>query len=156
MEEGLIRHIRDRLDYFNGSISIKNAWCPTLQRKKDVSIMKSLSRLPGVTKGELKKANLCRKWMRVITLAELASIDGKYIPANRFNGHWRAKSNLRWPRQPPPTKGMWDVFRRLVKRAFCSQYKQTLLQSNIQLDTALGDWYMTARHIQYDEYRTRI
>eukprot|EP00956_Cyclotella_meneghiniana_P023204 scaffold44714_cov61-Cyclotella_meneghiniana.AAC.4 len=118
--------------------------------------MKSLSRLPGVTKGKLKKANLCRKWIRVITVAELASIDGKYIPANRFNGHWRAKSNLHWPRQPPPTKGMWDVFRRLVKRAFCSQYKQTLLQSNIQLDTALGNWYITTRHIQYDKYRTRI
>jgi hypothetical protein len=84
IKEGLIRHIRDRLAYLDGSIAIEDAWCPKLQRDGDVSIMQALSRLPRVTKGELKKANLCRKWMRVITIAELASIDGKYIPANRF------------------------------------------------------------------------
>jgi hypothetical protein len=94
IEEGLIRHIRERLAYLKGSIAIEDVWCPSLQRKGDTSIMQSLSRLPSVTKGELKKANLCRKWMRVITLAELASLDGRYIPANRFNGQWRATSNL--------------------------------------------------------------
>jgi hypothetical protein len=93
--------------------------------------MQSLSRLPGVTKGELKKANLCRKRMKVITIAELASIDGKCIPAICFNGQWRARSNLRWPHQPAPMKGMWDIFRRLVKQAFCSQYKQTPLRLNV-------------------------
>jgi hypothetical protein len=94
IEEGLIRHIRERLAYLDGSITIEDIWCPKLQQEGDTSIMQSLSRLPGVTKGKLKKANLYRKWMRVITLAELASTDGKYIPANHFNGQLRAKSNL--------------------------------------------------------------
>jgi hypothetical protein len=31
IEEGLIRHIRDRLAYLDGSIAIKDAWCPKLQ-----------------------------------------------------------------------------------------------------------------------------
>jgi hypothetical protein len=78
IEEVLIRHIRERLNYLEGSIAMEDVWCPTLQREGDVSIMQSLSRLPGVTKGELKKANHCRKWMKVITIAELVSIDGKY------------------------------------------------------------------------------
>jgi hypothetical protein len=90
IEEGLISHIRERLDYLGGSISVEDIWCPNLQRHGDISIMKALSRLPGVKKAQLKKANLCRKWMRVITLAELASIDGKYIPSNR-----------RWGDNPP-------------------------------------------------------
>jgi hypothetical protein len=147
IEEGLNRHIR---------IAIENVWCPTLKHEEDASIMQFLSRLPGVTKGELKRANLCRKWMKVITISELASIDCKYIPANCFNGQWRAKSNLRWPRQPAPTKGMWDIFRRLVKQALCLQYKHTPLKSNVHLYRVLGGWYQTTRHVQYDEYRTRI
>jgi hypothetical protein len=79
IEEGLIRHIRDRLAYLDGSIAIEDEWCPKLQREGDISIMQALSRLPGVTKGELKKANLCRKWMKVITIAELASHTCKQI-----------------------------------------------------------------------------
>jgi hypothetical protein len=31
IEEGLIRHIRDRLADLDGSIAIKDAWCPKLQ-----------------------------------------------------------------------------------------------------------------------------
>jgi hypothetical protein len=156
IEEGLIQHLRERLDYLNGSIAIEDIWCPSLQREGDISIMKALSRLPGVTKNQLKKANMCRKWLRVITIGELASVDGKYIPSNRFNGRGRAQSNLNWPRQPIPTKEMWIIFRQLIKRAFCSKYKWTPLKSDVRLDSPLGAWYQTHRHIQYEAYRTRV
>ncbi len=49
-----------------------------------------------------------------------------------------------------------SVFRRLVKRAFCFRHKQTLLRANVQLDSALGAWYQSPRHVQYNEYRTRV
>ncbi|KAL3802447.1 hypothetical protein ACHAWO_004749 [Cyclotella atomus] len=154
LEVGLIRHLRERLNYLNGKLAVENLWCPHLQRERDISIMQALSRLPGVTPGELKKVNLCRKWLRVITLAEIASIDGTKIPANRMNGKWRAKSNLKWPRQPTPTASMWTVFRRLMKRAFCTKNKQTPIRCDVQLDRKLGNWINATRHIDYNEYRT--
>lgn len=51
IEEGLIRHIRDRLAYLEGSIAIEDIWCPKLQREGDISIMQALGRLPKVQKG---------------------------------------------------------------------------------------------------------
>jgi hypothetical protein len=154
MEVGLIRHLRERLNYLDGKLAVEGIWCPQLQREGDISIMQALSRLPGVTTGELKKANLCRKWLKVITLAEIASIDGTKLPANQLNGKWRAKSTLRWPRQPAPTAAMWTVFRRLMKRAFCTKNRQTLIRCDVLLDRKLGKWINSTRHIEYDEYRT--
>jgi hypothetical protein len=155
IEEGHIRHLHERLVDLRGSIAIKNQWSPQLQRMYDQSIMETLCLLPGVTKRQLQKANHCRKWLRVITIAEVASIDGKTIPANRFTGRWRAKSNLNWQRQPMPTEGMWKTFRQLIKRAFCSKsgYFPTTLP--VPLDKPLGKWLNTTRHIEYNEYRTR-
>ena len=125
LEPGHIMHLRDRLRELNGSIVIEDIWYPTLQREGDVSIMEQLSRLPGVTKRELEHANQCRKYTRVITIAEMASLCGRYIPPDRFNGRWRAKSSLKWTRQPPPTGPMWDKFRQLIKRAFCFKKRNT-------------------------------
>jgi hypothetical protein len=48
LEEGLIQHIRDRLEHLGGNISVEDVWYPKLQRVGDISIMKALSRLPGV------------------------------------------------------------------------------------------------------------
>ncbi|KAL7506237.1 hypothetical protein ACHAXN_003505 [Cyclotella atomus] len=63
LEVSLIRHLRERLNYLDGKLAVKNLRYPQLQRERDTSIMQALSRLPGVTPGELKKANLCRKWL---------------------------------------------------------------------------------------------
>jgi hypothetical protein len=81
LEVGLIRQLRERLDYLDGKLAVENLWCPQLQRERDISIMQALSRLPGVTPGKFKKANLYWKWLRIITLAEIASIDGTKTPA---------------------------------------------------------------------------
>ena len=148
-------HLRDRLRELNGSIVIEE-WYPTLQRERDVSIMEKLSRLPGATKRELEHANQCRKYIRVITIAEMASLCGRYIPPDRFNGRWRAKSSLKWTRQPPPTGPMWDKYRQLIKRAFCFKKRNTKIGQQVPLDQPLGQWYRNARrHITYTAYRTR-
>jgi hypothetical protein len=123
LEEGFIAHLRERLRELNGGIHVEGAWIPHLQRINDVSIMERLLELDKVTKRELEHANQCRKFLRVITIAEMATLCGRYIPLDRFTGRWRAKSTLKWPRQPRPTPEMWTTFRRLIKRAFCSQHK---------------------------------
>jgi ribonuclease HI len=50
---------------------------------------------------------------------------------------------------------MKDVFRRLVKRAFCEKDKRAQLNHSVKLDTPLGAWYQTDRHISYDTYTSR-
>jgi hypothetical protein len=68
--------------------------------------MEGLLELGKITKKELAHANQCRKFLRVITIAELATLCGRYIPPDRFTGRWRAKSTLKWPRQPRPSPEM--------------------------------------------------
>ena len=117
--------------------------------------MEKISKLRGVKPREVQHANQCRKYMRVITIAELSSLCGRHIEPTRFDGRWRAKSWLRWPRQPPPTGSMWDTFRRLVKRAFCSRNMNRPKTHNIPLDKPLGSWYNVDRHVDYIVYRTQ-
>lgn len=155
IEPGLIMHLHDRLQSLDGSIVIEGAWCPSTQRGHDQSIMEALSKLEGVKTRDLQHANQCRKYIRVITLAEMTSLCGKYVEPNRFNARWRAKSKLRWARQPPPTGPMWDTFRRLFKRAFCTKNKTRRLDQRLPLDRPLGAWYNVERHIEYDVYRSK-
>eukprot|EP00956_Cyclotella_meneghiniana_P013829 scaffold20268_cov64-Cyclotella_meneghiniana.AAC.10 len=118
--------------------------------------MGKLAQLPGISKRELEHANQCRKYIRVIMIAEMTSLCRRYIPPNRFNGRWRARSSLKWARQPPPTGPMWDKFRQLVKRAFCFKKRNTRIDHQVPLDIPLGKWYNNARrHISYEAYRTR-
>ena len=92
LEVGLMQHLRDRLGVMNGKILIEENWHPDLQREGDQSIMEAVNNLPNIKKGTLLKVNQVRKYLRVITIAEMADFSGKHIPANRFNGRWRAKS----------------------------------------------------------------
>jgi hypothetical protein len=48
-----------------------------------------------------------------------------------------------------------DIFRRLIKRAFCSQDLRAQLKHNVMLDKPLGSWYQTERHVLYDAYMAR-
>jgi hypothetical protein len=154
LEPGIISHLRSRLGELGGSIVISDIWTPALQREGDVSIMDVLLRVHGITKAELEKVNMVRKWLRVITLADLASLDGKYIPSNRFTGGWRAKSNLQWPNQPPPTTEMRTVFRQVIKRVFCSSNKFLPLRLDVPLDKPLGRWFKAERNTLAQYYRT--
>lgn len=113
LEEGLISHPRTLLNVMKGKILIEDQWCPMLQREGDESIMEVVLNLEKIQPGEIKKVNQVRKYLRVITIAELADLDGNHLPTNRFNGRWRANSTLNWANQPPPTAEMWTLFRRV-------------------------------------------
>ena len=154
IEVGLIQHLRDRLGVMNGKILIEENWHPKLQRDGDQSIMEVVSKLPNIKKGTLLKVNQVQKYLRVITIAEMADFSGKHIPANRFNGRLRAKSTLNWPRQPPPTPEMWNLFRQIFKRAFCLKHMFARITNAVNLDRPLGNWLNTERHINYEWYRT--
>ena len=153
MEDGWLIHLRQRLKHLNGSIWVEGAWKPKLQRVGDVSIMDALSNLADVTTGELTAANNCRMYLRVITLSDIVTLDGRMIDKELIAGSTRAESQLRWPMQPKPTLRMLDTFRRLLKRAFSTD-RRLSTRYNIPLTIPLGEWLPVERHIKYTTYRT--
>jgi hypothetical protein len=153
MEDGWLLHLRQRLAHLNGSIWVEEAWTPKLQRVGDSSIMEALTNLPDVTTGELIAANNWRMYLRVITLSDIVTLDGRMIDKGLIDGSTRTDSQLRWPMQPKPTARMLDTFRRLLKRAF-STNRHLPSRQNISLATPLGEWLPVERHIKYMMYRT--
>ena len=73
---------------------------------------------PKIKKAELKAANTCQLFLQVITIAELADLDGETIDNKRLEEKWRAKSSLIWPRQCAPTSRQWDIFRSYLMKTF--------------------------------------
>lgn len=103
LNKGWFLHQRSRLAHMNAEMWIEHQWTPQLQRVRDESLMSTFISIPGITKSKLAKANWCRIYMRIFTIAELSDERGDFIPGGRTNGNWRAKSTLVWPNitQPP-------------------------------------------------------
>ena len=60
---------------------IENAWAPQLQRIRDQPIMTAFLKVKhkGATAKKLEWANLCRLYLQVVTVAELADENGLRI-----------------------------------------------------------------------------
>ncbi len=151
---GWFMHQRRRLKELNASMWIEHQWTPKLQRINDHSLMKTFSTLDGITDGKLAKANWCRIYLRVITLANIASERGDVIPGDRMNGKWRAKSNLEWPDIPCPPSSYWSIFRWCMRKAFANTTRPGRLVKPVRLDRSLQSWLPVERHIEYQFYRT--
>ena len=118
-------------------------------------MIERFSTIENITTGELTKVNEVRIYLRVITIADLAHSNGKYIPDDMLDGEWQYGSDLKWLEQPLPPKRHWALFRRCLKRTFCSKVPQYQKASySLELDKPLGDWLKVRRHSWYDCYRT--
>ena len=154
LEDGVIPHLRTTLNKLGGNLLIEDVWVPKLQREEDKSIMEEFAKIPGITKQKLKAANICRIYLRVITIAELANEDGTEIEQERVTGQWRANSTLKWPRQCKPNKTQWDAFRYALRRTFYKENRN--IHMPFKLTTPLGPWHPVPRHIKYDAYRDEM
>jgi hypothetical protein len=121
---------------------------PTLwlqpQRASDTFIMEELSLLPGVTAAELTHAQRCRLYLRVTTLADITTSNGRQIC------HWALKGldnprtpQYRYPRQDKPSPPIWATWRKLLRRRYCTTKEQ-------HLDTPLGQWHHGQVHQVWD------
>jgi hypothetical protein len=153
MKESWLIHLRRCLSALNRSIWVENAWTPKLQQVGDVSLMEALSQLDSAKKADLITANNCRMYLRIITLFDITTMNGRAIDKRLIDGSTRAESTLRWPMQPLPTDRMWTTFRRLLKRVFCTKrgFNQ---RDKMILDTPLRDWLQEERHVKNTIYRT--
>ena len=121
--------------------------------------MMRISELPYATTDTKTKCNMCRLYARVVTVADLAHLDGSHIPAARLNGQWRATSSLTmWPNFGRPPKTFWAVFRKCIRDAYgCKQQfchnNRNLHSRPVKLAQPLTAWLNTVRHIQYKTFR---
>lgn len=83
-------HLRRQLSEIDGSLWIEHAWTLSLQRLGDRSLMEVFTQIPSIMTGDLRKANLARLYLRVVTIADLADPTGRFFPDGMLTGSWQA------------------------------------------------------------------
>jgi hypothetical protein len=93
----------------------------------------SLAATFACTKGELHQLNMCRIYLRVISVAEITNFDGTHIKQTSYDGKRNnTRHTIRWHNQQLPTKGgvcIWQYFLLAVS------------DSNRYLQQPLGKWF---------------
>ena len=65
--------MRERSQKRKSEMSIENIWHPMKQRKNNVSILEKISYCKGNTKKNMEVANMCRVYLRVIMISDIAT-----------------------------------------------------------------------------------
>lgn len=132
---------------------------PKRQRQYDRSLMETFAQDPLITPLMLELANELRFWLRIIFISELATIDGRWIDAERIrdDSEWRAipVKGMRWPNTCAPTPRHWKAFRKCLRLTFCSSMSPSGTVQNYKLDQPLGKWYPERRYIEHPAYRLK-
>ena len=80
IEQGWIAGLQNRLQQIDASLWVESAWTPKLQRIHDVVLMEQFLKV-DTYRHERKDLSACCKWLRVVTVADLANESGTMIPA---------------------------------------------------------------------------
>ena len=89
---------------------------------------------PLLTRPELKKFNLCRLYLQVITLTDITTSSGREININFWKGNRSSRtSNLKWPRQIRPSQQCWTILRRTLHLQFTESPKSNRLNQGHHL-----------------------
>ena len=86
VDQCLLASLRGRTREIKATMWIEKACAPKLQRGNDGEIMERFAAIRGATPGELKKTNVVRLYLRMITIADLAHPSGGYIPNGMLTG----------------------------------------------------------------------
>ena len=90
---------------------------------------------------DLKVLNQCRLFLRVSTLSDICSSDGRTITRQCWEGLHPVHSTLLWPKQDKPASSSWSTWRKYITRCYLQDESNTRKKrSNLQLDTELGPW----------------
>ena len=109
-----------------------------------------------ITAGQLKRINDTRIFLWVITITNLANLDGTQIDFEQIDKKWRAPSNLLWPQQCALTKDQWNTFQWALRKTFYVKGRGSTRGSLFPLRTPLGDWLQRPRHVQYNANRNGL
>jgi hypothetical protein len=136
--------LKEFLAYVDGTIHIPPVaflpWHPL--RENDVTLMETLSLMDNVSRADLKACNRCGLHAGVVFLSEFTTADGISFSRDAWNGTQPRHSTLLWPYQPSPGQKSWQIWRRLLARAFLEDVpKQTSAKTkDLQLRQPLGAW----------------
>ena len=89
-------------------------------------------------------------------VSEMANIQGTAIPPGRMLGKWRRDSTLSWPDLPCPPPKMWEVFRRMMMKAFGTMARVYNPGAEMPLKKKMGKWLRVERHIKYSLMRNEV
>ena len=87
---------------------------------------------------QLKKLNTCRRYLRAVTISDIATADGKRLCPGVESGERPGQSFncYRWPRQPPKLDNdHWATWKQALNDTMLQSYSTALT-----LRTALGEW----------------
>jgi hypothetical protein len=109
-------------------------WIRT-QRTGDTFIMESISNLHNIKPIELVHAQRCRLYLGVTTLADISTSNGRRLCEWAINGNQPHRTpTFRFPRQSNPSPTVWNTWKQVLRRCYCTQRDMTL-------DHPLGLWY---------------
>ena len=125
-----IKLLHEKLVDTNITIQTSTTWIPEDKRANDQIIMDFVTRhLPPKSWGEI---NQCRLYLKAITLSDITTFDGAYIPDSvyRVAKPYR-DSSISFPKQKRPSKAARHEWQYLIR--FVSD-------TNGKLHTPLGKW----------------
>ena len=87
-----------------------------------------------ITKREWKRENLCRKYLRVLTISDITSANSRMITPQIWKGIRKTNHirQLPWCSQGKPSPIDWGIWRRILKRSICNKDRV--------LHQPLGNW----------------
>ena len=118
-----------------------------LRRRGDVSIMQTVIESNLLSANELKWFNRCRLYLRVATLADITSPNGKVLRKDCLDGIRQAfYRQLGWPNWEKPPLYAWTVWRKTLRLVFTDGLTPVLKQQLGQwyeLNTQEWEWFLT-------------
>ena len=88
-------------------------------------------------------------------ISDLANKSGNAIPPGRMMGQWRKESKLEWPEVPKPPPKAWEIFRRIMVKAFGTLSRVYNPFAEVPLVIKLVKWYDNERHSKHNILRDR-
>lgn len=137
IESTWIISLQEKMQAIQAELSIEDYWTPSLKRVNDVMIMDRVQtmNLPNI---DVRRINYCRLYLRVTSLSEICSSDGKtimrkYKTCNQTTSTtMRRQSNLEWPHQNNPNEQSWKLWRMAIRKIVPTY--------GDRLNTPLGNW----------------
>ena len=121
-----------------------------LLRKGDQCLMEILLNISSLSPDDIKAINRCRLYLRIFTISDLASGDGKIISYNAWSGirfEPIGRDTTHWPLVGKPSPKDWTTWRTVLRNHICADRFNTLTQP-------LGGWLIDVPATWYMDLHT--
>ena len=108
-----IQQLGQFLHECDGSIETEGERVIGQQRQNDHNIMDCVDHMSASEKDKIQQ---CRLFLRVQSVADISTADGKRIEKDFYDGKRCRDSVLQWPTQGRPHKRAWKAWRRLIQQ----------------------------------------